>query len=473
MRTGFILIILSAFTFLAFGQEPETETKTSVDTSEYAPDDIDFNLLVAAFHGYESEVLRLLNKGANINTQTDEGITPLNYAVSGGYLKTVKILTLNGANVHLKDWNGISPLISASKNGFTEIAEELIRAGASPNDKDRHGVTPLIYSSAYNYYVLSDMLLYYGADPNLSDKKSTTPLMAAVYGGNLKIAKNLLQKGADPNKGDKSGTTALMFATQTGDSAIVSLLLRHGSDLSIRDNAGYNAFYYAAYNGHQEILDQLWNYAPTDRPDLSKNPVPYYTPLLKKKRELKKWIQKHEIETKFKPVFSTIPLGMEMVFAKNDFFLGFYGGITEQKTGITTSLGYHFRPSQRGVLVNTGENEYYQFWEKINILSLSFSKSFPLILINNRFQAGFYGKLSGNYSFGPDYRGSSTQPENRFKISPEAGFSGESKNFIYRIGYTLYNMEYIDGNPHQLRFGFFYKLNSGRKIFSNKVIKWF
>lgn len=473
MKSVLFLIILSAFTFLASGQDPEPASQATIDTSEYIEDDIDFNLLVAAFHGYDAEVLRLLNKGANINTQTDEGITPLMYAVSGGFLKTVKILILNGANVHLKDWDGTSPIISASKNGFTEIAEELVRAGASVNDKDRHGVTPLIYASAYSYFILSDMLLYYGANPNLQDEKLNTPLIAAVHGGSMKITKNLLQKGADPNKKDKSGTTALMLAAQTGYSAMVTLLLKHGAVLLGRDNGGYNAFYYAAYNGQLEVLDRLWEYASADRPDLSNNPAPYYTPLLRKKKELKIWVQKHEIKTKFKPVFSDIPLGMEIVFGKNDYFFGFYGGITEQNTGITTTLGYHFRPGQKRVLVPSGGNEYYQFWEKLNILSLSFSKSFPLILINNRFKAGFYGKISGNYSFGPDYRGSITQPESRFKISPEAGLSGESKNFIFRIGYAWYDMEYVDGSPHQLRFGFYYKLNSGKKNFSNKVIKWY
>lgn len=473
MKPGLILFILFTFLSTVSGQEPETDEKMPVDTSEYMADDIDFNLLIAAYRGYDSEVLRLLNKGANINTQTDEGITPLMYAVSGGYLKIVKILTLNGANVHLKDWNGTSPIISASKSGFTEIAEELIRAGASPNDKDKHGITPLIYASAYNYYVLSDMLLYYGAYPDLPDKKGTTPLMAAVYGGNYNIADNLLQKGAEPDKKDTAGSSALMLAAQTGDTAIVSLLLKHGADLSTRDHAGYNTFYYAAYNGHSAVLDQLWKYTSANRQDLSKNPTSYYTPLPGKKKELKKWIQEHDIKTKFKPVFSEIPLGMEVVFAKDDFFLGFYGGITEQNTGITTTLGYHFRPSLKRVLIPVSENEYFQFWEKMNILSLSLSKSFPLILINNRFKTGLYGKISGNYNFGPNYRASLNRPESHFKISPEVGLTGESKNFLYKIGYAWYNMEYIDGSPHQIRLGLYFKLNSGRRKFSNKVIKWY
>ncbi len=473
MRNRLFTCIIFLLSWAVYGQAQIQEAPISIDTSEYIQDDIDFNLLIASFKAYDSEVLRLLNSGAKINTISDEGLTPLMYAVSGGHFTTVKILTLNGANVNLKAYDRSSPIITASKNGFTDIAEELIRAGASPNDRDASGVTPLMYAAAYNYFVLCDLLLYYGADPNLSDRKLTTPLMAAIYAGNYGIVKNLIENAADPNKPDKKGATPLMLAAQTGDTLILKFLLSIGADLSKRDNAGYNAVYYAAFNGHTTILDQIWKISDQREQELVKNPLPYMTPLLKKKKELKEWMKEHEVKSKYKPSFTSMPMGSDLIFGKDDFFLGFLLGITEQYTGITTAFSYQFRAAEKRVLVPSDENELYQFWEKLNILSFSFSKPLPLLLINQRLKAGIFGKFSGNYSFGPAYSGSVTKPENSFKISPEIGIFGERKNFIFQISYAWYDLGYIDGSPHQLRFGFYYKLNLRRNIFSNKVIKWY
>ncbi len=467
--TGIVFLL----SWAVYGQEQVPDNQTAIDTSEYIQGDIDFNLLIAAYKAYNSEVLRLLNNGANINTKSDEGTTALMYAVSGGNLTTVKILTLNGARVDIKSYDGSSPIITASKNGFTDIAEELIRAGASPNDRDASGVTPLMYAAAYNYLILSDLLLYYGANPNMSDRKLTTPLMAAIYAGNYEIVKNLVKNEADPNKPDKNGTTPIMLAAQTGDTLTLRFLLNNGAVLSKRDNNGFNAFYYAAYNGNTKILDQIWKTNIPKEQEPVKNPLPYMTPFLKKKKELKEWMKEHEVKSKYKPSFTSMPMGSNLIFGKDDFFFGFLLGITEQYTGITTAFSYQFRPDEKRVLVPYDENVMYQFWEKLNILSFSMSKSLDLILINQNFKVGIFGKLSGNYSFGPTYRGSLTKPENSLKISPEAGLSGEGKNFIFQISYAWYDLGYIDGSPHQIRFGFYYKLNFGKNNFSNKVIKWY
>ena len=42
----------------------------------------------------------MINHGANVNAKTDQGFTPLMYAVRDGYYKTVKHLIKNGAEVN-------------------------------------------------------------------------------------------------------------------------------------------------------------------------------------------------------------------------------------------------------------------------------------------------------------------------------------------------------------------------------------
>ena len=89
---------------------------SEIDTSEYFPGDHGFNLIVASSKGYDIEVLRLLNKGADINAQTTEGVTALMYAVQNGHENVVKILLLNGADPDLKPYNDPPALIVAASN---------------------------------------------------------------------------------------------------------------------------------------------------------------------------------------------------------------------------------------------------------------------------------------------------------------------------------------------------------------------
>ncbi len=48
--------------------------------------------MIAASKGNDSEVERLLRKGADIDEESTEGATPLVFAVANNHLTTVKIL---------------------------------------------------------------------------------------------------------------------------------------------------------------------------------------------------------------------------------------------------------------------------------------------------------------------------------------------------------------------------------------------
>ena len=83
-----------------FGRIPELNV---IDTSDYFhllyDGALDYNLLIAASKGYDSEVTRLIGKGAHINTETSEGATALIFAVANNKLSTVKVLlTFNPAH---------------------------------------------------------------------------------------------------------------------------------------------------------------------------------------------------------------------------------------------------------------------------------------------------------------------------------------------------------------------------------------
>ena len=56
----------------------------AIDTSDYIPSFYtggysNYNLMIAASKGYASEIDRLIEKGADINAETNEGATPLDF----------------------------------------------------------------------------------------------------------------------------------------------------------------------------------------------------------------------------------------------------------------------------------------------------------------------------------------------------------------------------------------------------------
>ncbi len=60
---------------------------TSRDTAEYLPEYVDnaleYNLMIAASKGLDTEVERLILRGADVDAETLDGATPLIFAISG------------------------------------------------------------------------------------------------------------------------------------------------------------------------------------------------------------------------------------------------------------------------------------------------------------------------------------------------------------------------------------------------------
>ncbi len=467
-------ILILILPFYCQGQVSESDTPAvRTDTSEYVAGDLDFNILIAAHKGYENEVLRLLNKGANINAKSYEGVSPLMYAVSGGHARLVKMLILNGADVNAKPEDGRSALITATQKGQQEIAEELLIAGANVHERDKYGASPLLYASAYNNYSLCDLLLFYGANPNQTDTQQTSPLMAATYAGNIGVAEMLINEGAIVDAEDENGITALMMAVQNGDTAFVNFLIRNGADQSHRSLSRNSAFYSALYNGHTDILDLLWDLNPEKKDSNLIKPDPYAIARLSHSKSASKWLQDHQFRKRFQPILRSLFLGLDVNLNLNDYYLGFRTGVQELYSGFTFELDYRFRPSAKRILIKEDDQTYYQFWEKRHMMAATFGNRFHIFRFNPDLGFGLYLGISGLYSFGPEYRGSNQKARSFFKLNPKAGLYFELSHMYLRLNYEYLNLTLYRISPHWVNFGIYYKINFKRKQFSNKRIAWF
>uniref|UniRef100_A0A3Q3G8R0 Uncharacterized protein n=1 Tax=Kryptolebias marmoratus TaxID=37003 RepID=A0A3Q3G8R0_KRYMA len=79
--------------------------------------------------GTRSKFTRLLlEKGANVNCQDEDGRTALSHACEMGHLDVVKLLVQFNADPDVSDAWGNSPLMYAAFSGHSQILEFLVRA---------------------------------------------------------------------------------------------------------------------------------------------------------------------------------------------------------------------------------------------------------------------------------------------------------------------------------------------------------
>jgi len=147
----------------------------------------------AAASGHEAMVRLLLERGADTESKSGDGWTPLLYAAANGHETVVRLLLEKGADMESKDSHGRRPLWFAALNGREAIVRLLLEKGADMESKERNGRTPLCAATASGYEAIVRLLLENGADANSKDGNDRTPLSAAVLYGHEAVGRLLTQ----------------------------------------------------------------------------------------------------------------------------------------------------------------------------------------------------------------------------------------------------------------------------------------
>ena len=175
------------------------------------------------------EIEVLIQQGADVNVQVNNGWTALIWAAEKGHKEIVEMLLEGGADVNIKSDDGYTALIWASREGHKEVVEMLLQNGADVNQKDGNSYTALIWASRGGYKEVVEVLLERGADVNHKDKYSKTALMRASNNGYNEIVQLLLEGGADVHQKDKYGETALMGATDKETKMVIKEYIKKTS----------------------------------------------------------------------------------------------------------------------------------------------------------------------------------------------------------------------------------------------------
>uniref|UniRef100_A0ACD5TXF8 Uncharacterized protein n=1 Tax=Avena sativa TaxID=4498 RepID=A0ACD5TXF8_AVESA len=180
--------------------------------------------------------------------------TPLEHAVSGGNLPAVRFLLDHGADIHQENEEGATVLHLAAMKGKCDIVKLLLSRGAGIEGKSEQG-TPLHFAAVKGHESTVEVLLEHHADVNkLVPSCLLTPLDAAVFASYTPCAKLLIQAGANVNDVNNS----LARAAAEGLTEIIKCLLEAGADPNRPDECGRMPIELAAVYASREDVELLF-----------------------------------------------------------------------------------------------------------------------------------------------------------------------------------------------------------------------
>ncbi|NXL85366.1 MYPT2 phosphatase, partial [Alectura lathami] len=166
-------------------------------------------------------------------------------------LDMVKFLVENGANVNQQDNEGWTPLHAVASCGYLNIAEYLISHGAHVAAVNSEGEVPSdIAEEAAMKDLLLEQVKKQGVDLDLARKEEEQQM--------LQDARQWLNSGRiEDIKQPRTGATALHVAAAKGYSEVMRLLIQAGFNLNVQDNDGWTPLHAAAHWGVKEACSIL------------------------------------------------------------------------------------------------------------------------------------------------------------------------------------------------------------------------
>ncbi|OQV12510.1 Transient receptor potential cation channel subfamily A member 1 [Hypsibius exemplaris] len=257
----------------------------------------------AVIRGSPSTVKMLIENGAPLDAQMNDGSTPLHLACTQGLMPVVMEMFHSsksgfGTILAKKDAQGMSPLHRATMFDHQPLAAFLLAQGAPINDVDTEGRSPLILAAAQGSWEVMTLFLSSGADPTIRDTlgrnylhyyvsqgcspecseptrkciakhpsllndmdlSGCTPLHYAAQNGFIRSSDSLMSLGASVNAKNKVQQSPLHFAAAHGRYNTVRRLLDSSKGFNIineTDNFGRTPLHLAAKSGHTNVVQLL------------------------------------------------------------------------------------------------------------------------------------------------------------------------------------------------------------------------
>lgn len=226
----------------------------------------------------------LLAHGALDDLQNNDGITPLQCAVSNNQLYAAKALLENGADVNLATKKDDLPIWKALEAGsaMPELISMLLLYGAEASDRPRFLKECIQRGNIESAKILIEEYGF-AADFHSTNAKGVGILhqLAASPIKETNVVDFVMGYGVDVNAEDKQGSTPLHYAALTGDVAVLKKLLKCGAEKHWQNQKGELPLDLAREKKHWEAVECLGGKRP--------QPVIKYTKI-SKRETVKDWM---------------------------------------------------------------------------------------------------------------------------------------------------------------------------------------
>lgn len=301
-KRSLIISLLVLCIFIVAGGVYQYQTVQAEKDKQY------HSLLSFIQSGNEDKAEKLLNDNktkAFINKESEEGYTPLEYALQMQFYSLSKNLLERGADVSPESDNPLFIQLAYSLDNVQQMQDKekqkaknemfkmaLKKAESKLNEENDQGNTALHIVALKGDADLLALFINHGANPSSKNRTGETPLMLAVQEGNMEASKVLIESDKGLTKvqdqegnslvtiaviggrtdlvklltqtviipidsKNELGKTALMYASEFGEKEQVQLLLDAGADKSLKSSEGNKAYDYAKEWNHKAVMKLL------------------------------------------------------------------------------------------------------------------------------------------------------------------------------------------------------------------------
>jgi ankyrin repeat protein len=209
-----------------------------------------------AVHGGDRDgVERLLAAGADVNAANRYGVRPLHLSIEAGDVALTRVLLEAGADVAAADRAGEPPLMLAARVGEPELTKALLEHGAAVDTRDPHfGQTALMIAAREGHFETTRLLLEAGAAVDAQTKPEAVPrfIPPSESPDGLSRGAGIIRAGWPEERGKRypagGSKTALLYATRGGHLEIARLLVDSGASLELADGDGVTPLVNAIVN---------------------------------------------------------------------------------------------------------------------------------------------------------------------------------------------------------------------------------
>ncbi|WP_258075054.1 ankyrin repeat domain-containing protein [Brachyspira murdochii] len=164
----------------------------------------------------------------------------------------VKFLLEKGADINAQDNEGITTLMFAVKTDKVKIIDICLSQKADLNIKDNEGKTALFYTIS-SFGILENVKamtenMFGDYAKNYMNQKKMKETDAAI-----RLIKLFADNGADINAQDNRGNTLLMYAIALRNEPLINEILKLNPDINIKNKEGKTANDIASVYGYKIV----------------------------------------------------------------------------------------------------------------------------------------------------------------------------------------------------------------------------